>query len=142
MKITLCGSTRFAERFREANIALTMAGHIVYSISLAGRQAGQEADKPFGITINDDDKRTLDLVHLKKISESDAIIVIGWRRTLADLSVTDTSYIGESTRREIEWAVMSEKTVLSEDDIQGLVEEGPRSAVHNILVKIDEPSTL
>jgi hypothetical protein len=45
-------------------------------------------------------KQTLDLIHLSKIEESDAIFVV-------DVG----GYVGESTAREIEWAEIRGKSV-------------------------------
>lgn len=96
MKITLCGSTRFKETFVKANYELGFAGHIVYSINGFGH-----ADN---LNMTEEDKRRLDLIHLKKILESDAVCVVG--------SHDDkTTYVGNSTRREIEWALLNSKRV-------------------------------
>ena len=92
MKITLCGSTRFKDEFNEWNKKLTLAGHIVYSVSFFGH-----ADKE---DITEKDKYHLDRVHLVKILNSDAIFVIDKDR-----------YIGPSTENEIEWAELNHKYV-------------------------------
>lgn len=95
MKITLCGSTRFKKEYQEANIRLTIAGHVVYTVA-----SMMHAD---GDNITPIQKENLDLVHLAKILNSDAIVVVG--------EVDGKPYIGESTRREIVWAQMHGKTV-------------------------------
>jgi hypothetical protein len=110
MKITLCGSTRFHERFRELNGLLTKHGHVVYSVALA-----EKAGDP----LTAEDKIVLDLVHLRKISESDAIVVIGAQED-------GTFYIGESTSREIMWALMNGKDVFKEKSFCDYHQPGDR----------------
>lgn len=91
MKITLCGSTKFKEEFVQLNRDLSKKGHVVYSVSCFGHS---------GDTLTEEEKITLDLVHLRKILESDAIYVIN-----------KDGYIGFSTKREIEWATMLGKSI-------------------------------
>lgn len=99
MRITLCGSTRYKNDFQHWNHKLAVNGHTVYSLSLFGREE-KDINKEGNITISESEKVTLDLVHLDKILNSDAIVVI---------NVDD--YIGFSTKREIEWARMKDKKV-------------------------------
>jgi hypothetical protein len=99
MKITLCGSTRFHERFQELNEKLSAQGHVVYSVAFA-KIPGTRQPTP-------EEKITLDLVHLKKILDSDAVVLIGHQPD-------NTYYIGESTRRELEWAMLNEKNLYLE----------------------------
>ncbi len=97
MKITLCGSTRFIEIFREWNKWLALQGHTVYSVATSVKG-------DFTPTVGE--KETLDLVHLYKIVNSDEILVINC--LLRPHMIPDVGpgpkYIGESTRREIKWA--------------------------------------
>lgn len=101
MRITLCGSTRFAEEFKNWNSLLTLAGHSVYSVAMTMRQAG-DVGKDHLEVVSDEQKTVLDLVHLDKISNSDAILVLNV-----------DGYIGESTRREILWAAMHGKSIFA-----------------------------
>lgn len=88
MKICLCGSTKFMDQFHQANMALSLQGHVVYSVATS-----VHGDfKP-----TDDQKLALDMVHLRKIHESDAVVVVGRQED-------GSMYIGESTRREILYA--------------------------------------
>jgi len=99
MKIALCGSTRFEQQFNYWNHKLACAGHTVYSLSLFGREVsdvGKEGNK----FVTEDEKITLDLVHLDKILNSDAIVVIN-----------QDGYVGFSTAREIRWAEFQRKPV-------------------------------
>lgn len=99
MRITLCGSTRFKSTFEEWNHKLALKGHTVYSLSLFARQESDVGKDGVPI-ISEEEKITLDLVHLDKILNSDAILVI-------DVD----GYIGFSTTREIEWARIQDKDV-------------------------------
>lgn len=93
MKICLIGSTKFKDQFIEANEQLTAAGHVVYSVAFHSHAEGR--------TLGERQKETLDLVHLQKILNSDAVMLI-----------TDhTTYIGDSTRRELKWATMNNKKI-------------------------------
>ena len=91
--ITLCGSTRFREEFTEAQKRLSLQGHIVISVGLFGH-SGDEEVWTEGI------KEMLDDMHLRKIDLADEIFV-----------VNPGGYIGESTRREIEYARSTNKPV-------------------------------
>lgn len=106
MRITLCGSTRFKKEYQEANTRLSQAGHVVYTIAWAkeDESAATPGEKMDRIT-----KENLDLVHLAKILNSDAIVIVG---TVEDPKThNQVPYIGESTRREIVWAQMNGKQV-------------------------------
>lgn len=104
MKITLCGSTKFKDEFLRLNKELSKLGHVVYSVSCFGHS---------GDTLTDDEKETLDLVHLRKILESDVVVI----------ATNKDNYIGDSTRREIKWAKMNNIPVYSG-------QEFPRSVVY------------
>jgi hypothetical protein len=90
--VTLCGSTRFRVAFEQAQRDETLAGRIVISVGLFGHQEAMDMGGPT--------KAMLDELHLRKIDISDEILVIN-----------QGGYIGESTRREIEYAISKGKTV-------------------------------
>jgi hypothetical protein len=94
MKITLCGSARFEPIWHEMNKRLGLAGHICYSLMTF---PSIEGDKSW---YTPKQKEMLDLVHLAKIEESDAIVVLN-----------KDHYVGESTRREIRWAQLRNKKI-------------------------------
>lgn len=104
MKITICGSLKFEKEIQEWHEKLAFAGHTVYSMVVLPSQKGNNKD---WYTL--DEKETLDLLHLSKIEESDAIFVV-------DVN----GYIGDSTRREIKWALMRAKPVfyMSQGDFE------------------------
>lgn len=95
--ITLCGSTRFKDEFMAVNQRLTLAGNVVISVGFFGH-----ADLPgYDWTTDASDlKRTLDSLHFQKIRMADEIYVID-----------PGGYIGESTRREIDYATSLGKPV-------------------------------
>lgn len=93
--ITLCGSTKFKDEFIKAQKELTLKGYIVISVGLFGH-----ADGCYDNEITDSVKQMLDDMHKRKIDMSDAIMVI---------DVGD--YIGESTKKEIEYAKSQGKFV-------------------------------
>jgi hypothetical protein len=90
MKITLCGSQRFAGLFDEYNAKLTLLGHCVYALAIPQEH----------FTDDQQDKVILDLAHLLKILNSDTIVVLN-----------KDGYIGSSTTREIWWARMLGKQI-------------------------------
>lgn len=85
--VTLCGSTRFKEQFLEAQKRLTLAGNIVISVGLFGHSGDDEV-------WTEGTKEMLDDMHKRKIDMADEIYVIN----------VGGSYIGSSTRSEIEYA--------------------------------------
>lgn len=91
-KVTLCGSTKFKREFEAVNKQLSLEGHLVYSVAFF-----QHADK---IELTKSQKQDLDILHKKKIDNSDIIFVI-------DVD----GYIGESTRNEIAHAEKTGKRV-------------------------------
>jgi hypothetical protein len=91
--VCLCGSTRFSEAYREANLRETLAGKIVLSIGCEWH-----GDQALGLT--EADKERLDALHLKKVELADEILVLNIG-----------GYVGDSTRREIEYAKAQGKRV-------------------------------
>lgn len=83
--ITLCGSTKFKKQFRETEAQLTLQGNIVMSLGIFGQSEG--------ITITAEQERLFAKLQYRRIDMSDEIFVI-------DVD----GYIGNSTRREIEYA--------------------------------------
>jgi hypothetical protein len=90
--VTLCGSTRFKDQFMETNRKLTLEGKIVLSVGVFGHSDGEK--------LNEEAKRMLDELHLRKIDLSNGVYVI-------DVE----NYVGESTKKEIKYAESSGKFV-------------------------------
>ena len=93
IRVCLCGSTRFMQAFQDANLRETLSGKIVLSI---GCNTKSDQDLALGPV----DKTALDLLHLFKIDLADEILVLNVG-----------GYIGESTRREIDYARMLGKQI-------------------------------
>jgi len=91
--ITLCGSTKFKNEFLNEQKRLTLEGNIVISVGLFGHSEDSEV-------WNNGMKEMLDRMHLSKIDLSDEIFVINVG-----------GYIGESTRKEIEYAKFKNKII-------------------------------
>ncbi|GAA0336601.1 hypothetical protein GCM10008967_28710 [Bacillus carboniphilus] len=90
--ITLCGSTKFKEQFEKANAYLTLQGNIVISLGFF--------EQSEGIEITKEQAELFEKIHFEKINMSDEIFVI-------DVN----GYIGESTRKEIEYAKQHGKSI-------------------------------
>ncbi|MCK9446504.1 hypothetical protein M0Q50_06495 [bacterium] len=91
--ITLCGSTKFKDEFIAEQKRLTLEGNIVISVGLFGHCGDVEA-------WSNNTKEMLDKMHLTKIDMADEIFVIN-----------KGGYIGESTNREIAYALLTHKEV-------------------------------
>jgi hypothetical protein len=81
--VCLCGSTRFSQAFRDANLRETLAGRIVLSI-------GCDFKSDDGLGLTADDKARLDALHLRKVALADEVLILNVG-----------GYIGESTGREL-----------------------------------------
>jgi hypothetical protein len=86
--VCLCGSTRFMRSFQDANLRETLAGKIVLTMG-CDTKSDDDLVKA-GVALN---KEALDTLHLAKIDLADEILVLNVG-----------GHIGESTRREIEYA--------------------------------------
>ena len=98
--VCLCGSTRFGDAFREANLAETLAGRIVLSI---GCDMKADADLAAAGELGKDPetvKQELDQLHRRKIELADEVLV-----------VSRDGYFGQSTAGEIAHAVTLGKPV-------------------------------
>ena len=97
--VCLCGSTRFWREFQAASLRETMVGKIVLSI---GAASGTD-DEHFGSLPRaeyDRIKTMLDELHMRKIDLCDEILVLNVG-----------GYIGESTARELAYALAHGKRV-------------------------------
>jgi len=96
--VCLCGSMRFREEFADAILQLTLAGLVVLS----------PAEVPQGaVTITEEQKATLDRVHLRKIDLADVVLV-----------VDPGGYVGASTAREIAYAKAQGTPVVRLSDVE------------------------
>lgn len=90
--VTLCGSTKFKDDYEREQARLTSEGIIVISVGRFGWIDG--------LDMSGELKKRLDELHLRKIDISDRIHVINVNM-----------YVGESTRREIDYAISQGKRV-------------------------------
>jgi hypothetical protein len=90
--VCLCGSTRFWRTFQQASLQETLAGKIVLSIG-----AANASDDDHFSNLPQEEyiriKAMLDELHLRKIDLADEVLILNV-----------DGYIGESTRRELEYA--------------------------------------
>jgi len=91
--ITLCGSTRFKNEFLAEQKRLTLEGNIVISVGLFGHSGDDEV-------WSESTKEMLDDMHLRKIDLADEIFIIN-----------KGGYLGDSTKKEIEYASKNGKEV-------------------------------
>lgn len=96
--VCLCGSTRFFEKFMEANYLETMAGRIVLSVGFFMHRPDTQHGEVVGCT--PEQKIALDDLHKRKIDLCDEIYVLNVG-----------GYIGSSTRSEIEYAQALSKPI-------------------------------
>lgn len=117
--VTLCGSTRFKEEFIQANFRLTRQGIIVLTVGWFSH-TDKEKWEP-----TEEEKKAFDELHLRKIDISDGIFVVNPVVNLCSncgkptypynirlckngcgphVSIHQGWYIGDSTKREIQYA--------------------------------------
>ena len=84
--VCLCGSTKFKEAYLKAQKEFTLKGLIVVSVGFFGHADGWEDSEHM--------KPMFDALHLRKIDLADAVFVLNV-----------DGYIGESTTREIAYAI-------------------------------------
>lgn len=96
--VCLCGSTRFYKQFQEANYRETIMGKIVLTVGFYPHASEEAHGEQIGT--DPDMKAQLDVLHLQKIDMADEVFV-----------VNPGGYIGESTRREIYYALARGKDI-------------------------------
>jgi len=88
--VCLCGSTRFSEAFRAANLRETIAGKIVLSI---GCDTKSDTDLIALGELTEESKAALDELHKRKIDLADEVLILNVG-----------GYVGKSTISEIAYA--------------------------------------
>ena len=97
--VCLCGSTRFSEAFRRANFEETLFGKIVLTIGCDTRN-DTDLFASFTEAHRNRIKAELDELHLRKIDLADEILILNVG-----------GYIGDSTRKELDYARLHGKRV-------------------------------
>lgn len=105
-KVCLCGSTRFVDTFDEWRQRLTYDGCIVLSIEIVTTQARSEDPQ----SVNPERKAMLDELHLRKIDLADRVMFLNVG-----------GYMGESTKRELEYARRNNKNITFLEPHEGVV---------------------
>lgn len=90
--VCLCGSTRFKEAFEKAERDIALRGEICLTVGLFGHIEN--------LNMKGLDKKNLDELHLRKIDIADEVFIINVG-----------GYIGESTARELAYAIKHGKQV-------------------------------
>jgi hypothetical protein len=90
--VTLCGSCRFYEAFQKANYEETMKGHIVLSVGFYPGPPDWRSEHQESYGVTPEQKTALDALHRVHV------LNVG-------------GYIGESTTREIAWAICLNKAL-------------------------------
>ena len=90
--VTLCGSTKFKQQYLEMEKRLSLEGKIVLSCNLFNHADNED--------LTGDEQEMLDELHLRQIDLSNSVYII-------DVG----NYIGESTKREIEYAKSQGKNI-------------------------------
>lgn len=105
--ISLIGSTKFEKTFKKLEIDLSINGYLVFS-PLVYNQSG------FKPECGEETKKILDNEAILKIDKSDIVFVV-------DVD----GYIGNSTKKQIEHALLINKRVLyySKGDLSKLISE-------------------
>jgi hypothetical protein len=96
--VCLCGSTRFYEYFQKANFEETMKGNIVLSVGFYPHAQEKAHGEDLGVT--PEQKIKLDELHKRKIDLADEVLILNV-----------DGYIGNSTRSEMQYAMMNGKIV-------------------------------
>lgn len=96
--VCLCGSTRFYEAFQQANYEETMQGKIVLSVGFYPHNQVKAHGQEVGCT--PEQKAILDELHLRKIDLADEVLILNV-----------DGYIGQSTLREVQYAMTHNKRV-------------------------------
>ncbi len=95
--VCLCGSTKFIDEFEKAQFNETIGGKIVLTVGCFPRLKDGTWD---GSKVTEEQKVKLDILHLHKITLADEVLILN-----------KNNYIGESTRRELEYAKSIGKTI-------------------------------
>jgi hypothetical protein len=126
--VCLCGSTRFGEAFRAANLRETLAGRIVLSIG-----CDFKSDDALGLT--DGDKARMDELHLRKIDLANTVLILNVG-----------GYVGTSTAGELAYARSLHKPVefweYEPGTVSPLLDEGSVLRIFGALLLLEKQGKL
>jgi hypothetical protein len=97
--VCLCGSTKFGEAFRQAAFEETLAGRIVLTIG-CNMKSDDDLFGNMAEPARQAIKKQLDALHLRKIDMANQVLILNVG-----------GYIGESTKRELDYAKENHKAV-------------------------------
>lgn len=97
--VCLCGSTRFGDAFRKANLEETLLGKIILSIGCDMR-SDQEIFGHLSDAELERIKEKLDDLHKRKIDIADEVLILNVG-----------GYIGKSTQSELDYAIREGKVI-------------------------------
>jgi hypothetical protein len=97
--VCLCGSTKFWREFQEVNLQETLKGKIVLSIANVA-SSDDELFAQLSQIEREHITNALDELHFRKIELADEVFI-----------VNKGGYVGESTKRELEYAQRLEKKI-------------------------------
>lgn len=100
--VTLCGSKKFIDEFKIVERTLTLDGYVVLSPAIFNH--------PERLTMTKDYINTYHIIHDQKVLMSDIVIII-----------SINGYIGEDTKREIEFAKANNKNVIYLNNIDDIL---------------------
>ena len=95
--VCICGSGRFWAETQRQRSAYTLRGIIIVGPEVNAKE----------VDLTDDQKYELDALHFHKINLADEVLVVDLDTANSDMP----QHIGESTKREIAYAIQSGKTV-------------------------------
>lgn len=104
--VCLCGSTRFIEQFFRSGWSETLEGRVVLSVGVCLDHPGDEEGGHVGEALGVKDM--LDELHFRKIDIADDVLVLNVE-----------GYVGQSTQREIAYAMATNKPVRFLDEEAG-----------------------
>ena len=117
--VCLVGSTKFKKEYEKANRIESGKGNIVLTVAMYGHIEG--------LDMNSEEKKVFDEVHMDKIKMANEILVINVG-----------GYIGESTKREIEYAKSLNKVIrFLEPDEESTIADHPCSFEEHNYTKED-----
>lgn len=119
-KVVLCGSGKFKDVFKNVFKFLTINGFIVYTPSIFELQSQN-------VNFNQEILTSLDIIHESKILDSEYVVIIN-----------PDGYIGENTKKELDFAKKNNKKILYIKDPDGNIENEIGVSLLNKVLYLEE----